>query len=60
MTDVTNFVAWDELKGKEARGVSNDVDLGEVNEIGRHYIVTQKRAREQGQVLYPEISGRKV
>jgi len=42
MTDVTNFVAWDELKGKEARGVTKEVDLGEVQEIGRHYIMTQK------------------
>ena len=42
MTDLTNFVDWKELKGKEARGVSNDVDLGEVQELGQHYIMTQK------------------
>nr|WP_294804578.1 hypothetical protein [uncultured Nitrososphaera sp.] len=42
MTDITNFVDWNELKGKEARGVSKNIDLGEVQEIGRHYILTQK------------------
>lgn len=39
--DVTSYVAWDELKGKEARG-AGDLDLGEVQEIGRNYIVTKK------------------
>ena len=39
--DVTNYVAWNELKGKEARG-TGDLDLGEVQEIGRNYIVTKK------------------
>ncbi len=42
MTDATNFIDWDELKGKEARGVNEDVDLGEVQEIGRNYVVTKK------------------
>jgi hypothetical protein len=54
MTDVTNFVAWDELKGKEARGVSNDVDLGEVQEIGRHYIVTQKGRVSKDKFFIPK------
>ena len=39
--DVTSYVAWDELKGKEARG-EGDLDLGEVQEIGTNYIVTKK------------------
>lgn len=42
MTDITKFVDWSELTGKEARGVSNEVDLGEVQEIGRNFIVTKK------------------
>lgn len=42
MTDIDNFVDWNELKGKEARGVSKDVDLGEVNDIGKNFVVTQK------------------
>ena len=54
MTDVTSFVAWDELKGKEARGVSNDVDLGEVHEIGRHYIVTQKGRVSKDRFFIPK------
>ncbi|AIF82753.1 hypothetical protein NTE_00673 [Candidatus Nitrososphaera evergladensis SR1] len=40
--DVTSYVDWSELKGKEARGTQGDVDLGEVRELGRNYIVTQK------------------
>ena len=40
MTDITNFVSWKELEGKEARGVSKDVDLGEVNDLGKNYIGT--------------------
>lgn len=42
MSDPTSFVDWSELKGKEARGVSKNVDLGEVQDMGRNYIVTQK------------------
>src|SRR5690348_3784618 len=42
MTDPTRFIDWNELKGKEARGVSKDVDLGEVNDLGKNYIVTQR------------------
>lgn len=40
MTNLTRFIDWNELKGKEARGVSKDVDLGEVNDLGKNYIVT--------------------
>jgi hypothetical protein len=40
--DVTSYVDWDELKGKEARSTQGDVDLGEVQELGRNFIVTQK------------------
>jgi hypothetical protein len=42
------------LKGKEARGVSNDVDLGEVHEIGRHYIVTQKGRVSKDRFFIPK------
>lgn len=36
------IVVWDDLKGKEARGQSKDVDLGEVHEVGRNFIRTEK------------------
>jgi hypothetical protein len=37
-----DFVDWDELKGKEARGIGGKVDLGEVQGIGRNYVITKK------------------
>ncbi|HVX01797.1 MAG TPA: hypothetical protein VHA09_01445 [Nitrososphaera sp.] len=40
--DALDFVDWDELKGKEARGVDKKVDLGEIQGIGRAYVVTKK------------------
>ena len=39
---MAEVIIWGDLKGREARGVSKEVDLGEVREIGRHYIMTQK------------------
>ena len=35
-------VDWKELRGKEARGVDKNVDLGEIQEIGSSYVITQK------------------
>jgi hypothetical protein len=37
-----DFVDWDELEGKEARGVDKKVDLGEIQGVGRTYVVTKK------------------
>ena len=54
MTDPTNFVDWTELKGKEARGVSKGVDLGEVHELGKNYIVTQRGRVEKDKFFIPK------
>lgn len=54
MTDITKFVDWNELEGKEARGVTKDVDLGEVQEIGKHYIMTQKGHVEREKFYIPK------
>lgn len=54
MTDITNFVSWKELQGKEARGVSKEVDLGEVKEIGKNYIVTQKGIVDKDKFFIPK------
>lgn len=54
MTDITNFVSWKELEGKEARGVSKEVDLGEVKEIGTNYIVTQKGIVDKDKFFIPK------
>jgi hypothetical protein len=40
--DPIDFVDWNELKGKEARGVDKGVDLGEIQGIGRNYVITKK------------------
>jgi hypothetical protein len=37
-----DLIIWDDLRGKEARGITKDVDLGEVQEVGRNYVLTQK------------------
>jgi hypothetical protein len=54
MKDITEFVAWDELIGKEARGLNKDVDLGEVKEVGRHYIVTEKGRVDKERFYLPK------
>jgi uncharacterized protein (TIGR02271 family) len=35
-------IAWDDVIKKEARGTVDDSDFGEVQEIGQHYVQTQK------------------
>lgn len=35
-------IDWTDVIKKEARGVSEDTDLGEVQEVGRNYVMTQK------------------
>jgi hypothetical protein len=42
MKDAVDFIDWKELKGKEARGVEKKVDLGEVQGVGRNYVITKK------------------
>lgn len=37
-----DLIIWDDLRGKEARGITKDVDLGEVQEVGKNYVLTQK------------------
>lgn len=37
-----NSIGWDNIVKKEARGVTDDFDLGEVQEVGSNYIMTQK------------------
>jgi uncharacterized protein (TIGR02271 family) len=44
MSSSTNdsSIAWDDVIKKEARGAADDSDFGEVQEVGRHYVLTQK------------------
>ena len=58
MSDPTSFVDWKELKGKEARGVTKDVDLGEVQEIGRNYVITKKGIANKKELYIPKYLAR--
>jgi uncharacterized protein (TIGR02271 family) len=42
MSNTNESIAWDEVIKKEARGATDDSDFGEVQEIGQHYVLTQK------------------
>jgi uncharacterized protein (TIGR02271 family) len=37
-----NSIGWDNIVKREARGITDDFDLGEVQEVGSDYIMTQK------------------
>jgi uncharacterized protein (TIGR02271 family) len=41
MAEETPYMDWSEVIKKEARG-RDDEDLGEVQEVGQHYVLTQK------------------
>jgi uncharacterized protein (TIGR02271 family) len=44
MSESTNnsSIAWDDVIKKEARGATDDSDFGEVQEVGQHYVLTQR------------------
>jgi uncharacterized protein (TIGR02271 family) len=42
MSTTTESIAWDNVIKKEARGAVDDSDFGEVQELGQHYVLTQK------------------
>lgn len=52
--DALDFVDWNELKGKEARGVDKKVDLGEIQGIGRTYVVTKKGLANKDKFYIPK------
>jgi uncharacterized protein (TIGR02271 family) len=51
--NATNSINWDEVIKKEARG-SDDFDLGEVQEIGSNYVVTQKGLMTKEKFFLPK------
>jgi hypothetical protein len=53
-----DFVDWDELKGKEARGIGGKVDLGEVQGIGRNYVITKKGIASKETFYIPKYLAR--
>ena len=42
MSNTSNSIYWDEIIKKEARGAVDDSDFGEVQDVGQHYVLTQK------------------
>ncbi len=54
-----DFVDWNELKGKEARGVDKSVDLGEIHGIGRTYVVTKKGLVDKDKFYIPKALAEK-
>ena len=48
-----NSIEWDDVIKKEARG-SNDEDLGEVQEIGDTYVLTQKGMLQKQKFYIPK------
>jgi uncharacterized protein (TIGR02271 family) len=42
MSNTNESIAWDNIIKKEARGAVDDSDFGEVQELGQHYVQTQK------------------
>ncbi|MDQ3967442.1 MAG: hypothetical protein M3275_03495 [Thermoproteota archaeon] len=42
MSSKSESIAWIDVTKKEARGATDDSDFGEVQEVGQHYILTQK------------------
>lgn len=58
MEHAIDFVDWDELKGKEARGIGGKVDLGEVQGIGRNYVITKKGIASKETFYIPKYLAR--
>lgn len=58
MENAIDFVDWNELKGKEARGIGGKVDLGEVHGIGRNYVITKKGIASKETFYVPKYLAR--
>ncbi|AFU57167.1 putative stress response protein YsnF [Candidatus Nitrososphaera gargensis Ga9.2] len=50
----TESIAWDDVVKKEARGAVDDSDFGEVQEIGQHYVLTQKGVMKKEKFYVPK------
>ncbi|AIF82421.1 hypothetical protein NTE_00339 [Candidatus Nitrososphaera evergladensis SR1] len=52
-------IDWKVLKGKEARGVNENVDFGEIHEMGNTYIVTKKGLATKDTYYLPKALAQK-
>jgi hypothetical protein len=54
MSSDSNIYNPEDIIKKEARGLGDDADLGEVQELGIEYIVTQKGIFDKDKYLIPK------
>lgn len=50
----TESIAWNDVIKKEARGAPDDSDFGEVQEVGQHYVLTQKGIMNKERFYIPK------
>jgi uncharacterized protein (TIGR02271 family) len=56
MSNTNESIAWDDVTKKEARGAVDDSDFGEVQEVGQHYVLTQKGMVSKEKFYIPKYS----
>ena len=56
MSNSNESIAWDDVIKKEARGAVDDSDFGEVQELGQHYVQTQKGLVSKEKFYIPKSS----
>ena len=56
MSNSNESIAWDDVIKKEARGAVDDSDFGEVQELGHHYVLTQKGMVNKEKFYIPKSS----
>jgi uncharacterized protein (TIGR02271 family) len=54
MSNTNESISWDNVIKKEARGAVDDSDFGEVQDIGQHYVQTQKGMVSKEQFYIPK------
>ncbi len=54
MSNTNESISWDNIIKKEARGAVDDSDFGEVQDIGEHYVQTQKGMVSKEQFYIPK------
>ncbi|MDQ3903261.1 MAG: YsnF/AvaK domain-containing protein [Thermoproteota archaeon] len=54
MSNTNESISWDNVIKKEARGALDDSDFGEVQDIGQHYVQTQKGMMNKEQFYIPK------
>lgn len=48
------FAVWGDLQGVEVRGVTEQVDLGRVQQVGKNYVLTEKGSVSKEKFYIPK------